>query len=66
MVRFYKIFTITIYEIQIRATQMRVWSISISTADMCNPYNCSKNGKGFKIGTEEADTIEINNRLGAF
>ena len=29
-------------------------------------YNCAKNGKGLKIGTKEADTTWINNRLGAF
>ena len=27
-------------------------------------YHCAKNGKGFKIGTKEADTIEINDRVG--
>ena len=27
-------------------------------------YNCAKNCKGLKIGTKEADNIQINNRLG--
>ena len=27
-------------------------------------YNCAKNGKGLKLGTKEADTTQINNRLG--
>ena len=27
-------------------------------------YNCAKNGNGFKIGTKEADTTQISNRLG--
>ena len=35
-----------------------------STADTCK--NCAKNGKGFKIGTNEAYNIEIKIRLGAF
>ena len=38
-----------------------VWQISASFQ-----YNCANNGKGLKIGTKEADTTEINNRLGAF
>ena len=28
--------------------------------------NCAKNGKGAKLGRNEADTIQIKNRLGAF
>ena len=36
-----------------------------SPADMCNlSYNCVKNGKSLKIGTKEADTIQIINRVG--
>ena len=33
-----------------------------STADTCK--NCAKCGKGFKIGTNEADNIKIKIRLG--
>ena len=36
-----------------------------SPADMCNLcYNCANNGKGAKFGTNEADIISINNRIG--
>ena len=39
-----------------------VLATQVSTADMCK--NCAKCGKGFKIGTDEAYTMEIKIRLG--
>ena len=40
----------------------------ISLADLSATFccNCAVNGKGAKFGTNEADSIQIKNRLAAF
>ena len=50
-----------IFSIGFEAT-LRACNSLYSAADTCK--NCAKCGKGFKIGTNEADNIKIKIRLG--
>ena len=43
-------------------------AVKLVVQRICATFSCNwaKNGKGTKFGKNEADTIQINNQLGAF